>query len=123
MPFFLPLGIVAGCSSMIPYAGPIVAGTGISLIALFTLGFWHGIASGVYFIVYGIIEGNVLGPLIFRRTVHVNPLVVTLSILFLGEIAGIMGAIIAVPVVATLQIVLREVLRMRREQLESARDV
>ena len=32
-----------------------------------------------------------LGPLIFRRTVHVNPLVVTLSILFFGEIAGIMG--------------------------------
>ena len=43
-----------------------------------------------------------LAPLIFRRTVNVNPLVVTLSILFLGEIAGIMGAIIAVPVVATL---------------------
>jgi len=42
---------------------------------------------------------------------------VTLSILFLGEIAGIMGAIIAVPVVATLQIVLRELLRMRRERL------
>ena len=108
---------------MIPYAGPIVAGTGISLIALLTGGFWHGLASAVYFIVYGIIEGNVLGPLIFRRTVHVNPLVVTLSILFLGEIAGIMGAIIAVPVVATLQIVLRELLRMRREQLQLTRDV
>jgi len=123
VPFFLPLGIAAGSSSMIPYAGPIVAGTGISLIALLTGGFWHGLASAVYFIVYGIIEGNVLGPLIFRRTVHVNPLVVTLSILFLGEIAGIMGAIIAVPVVATLQIVLRELLRMRREQLALTREV
>jgi predicted PurR-regulated permease PerM len=54
--------------------------------------------------------------------VHVNPLVVTLSILFLGEMAGIMGAIIAVPVVATLQIVLREILRVRREHLNLARD-
>ncbi len=122
VPFFLPLGIVSGLSSMIPYAGPIVAGTAISLIALFTQGIWHGLASGIYFIVYGLIEGNVLGPLIFRRTVHVNPLVVTLSILFLGEIAGIMGAIIAVPVVATLQIVLREVLRIRRERLSLARE-
>jgi putative heme transporter len=120
VPFFLPLGIVSGFSSMIPYAGPIVAGTGISLIALFTQGIWHGLASGIYFIVYGLIEGNVLGPLIFRRTVHVNPLVVTLSILFLGEIAGIMGAIIAVPVAATLQIVLRELLRIRRERLNMA---
>jgi len=117
VPFFLPLGIAAGLSSMIPYAGPIVAGTAISLIALFTEGIWHGLASAVYFIVYGLLEGNVLAPLIFRRTVNVNPLVVTLSILFLGEIAGIMGAIIAVPVVATLQIVLREVLRIRRERL------
>ena len=110
----------AGCSSMIPYAGPLVAGTGISLIALFTQGIWHGLASAIYFIVYGVLEGNVLSPLVFRRTVHVNPLVVTLSILFLGEIAGIMGAIIAVPVVATLQIVLRELLRMRRERLSLA---
>jgi len=122
VPFFLPLGIVAGLSSMIPYAGPIVAGTGISLIALFTEGIWHGVASGIYFIVYGLLEGNVLAPLIFRRTVNVNPLVVTMSILFLGEIAGIMGAIIAVPVVATLQIVLREVLRIRRERLNLRAD-
>jgi predicted PurR-regulated permease PerM len=122
VPFFLPLGIISGLSSMIPYAGPIVAGTGISLIALFTVGIGHGVASAVYFIVYGLLEGNVLAPLIFKRTVNVNPLVVTLSILFLGEIAGIMGAIIAVPVVATLQIVLRELLRMRRERLNLRND-
>jgi predicted PurR-regulated permease PerM len=123
VPFFLPLGIVAGLSSMIPYAGPFVAGTAISLIALFTAGLGHGVASAIYFILYGVLEGNVLAPLIFRRTVNVNPLVVTLSILFLGEIAGIMGAIIAVPVVATLQIVLREVLRIRRERLQLAREL
>ena len=123
VPFFLPLGIVAGLSSMIPYAGPFVAGTGISLIALFTQGIGHGVASAIYFILYGVIEGNVLAPLIFRRTVNVNPLVVTLSILFLGEIAGIMGAIIAVPVVAALQIVLREVLRIRRERLQPASEL
>jgi len=120
VPFFLPLGILAGMSSMIPYAGPFVAGTFISLLALATRGLWHGAAAAIYFVTYGQLEGNVFGPLIFRRTVHVNPLVVTLSILFLGEIAGIIGAIVAVPVVATLQIVLRELLRFRREQLTLA---
>jgi predicted PurR-regulated permease PerM len=107
---------------MVPYAGPLVVGTLISLVALFTVGTWHGIAAAVYFVTYGQVEGNILGPLIFRRTVHVNPLVVTLSILFFGEIAGVVGAIIAVPVIATLQIVLRELLRIRREQLALARD-
>jgi predicted PurR-regulated permease PerM len=123
VPFFLPLGILSGSSSMIPYAGPFVSGTFISLIALVTGGLWHGLASGIYFILYGQLEGNVLSPLIFRRTVHVNPLVVTLSILFFGEIAGVIGAIIAVPVVAALQIILREILRVRREQLVLQRAV
>jgi predicted PurR-regulated permease PerM len=121
IPFFLPLGILSGLSSMVPYAGPLAMGVTISLVAFLTTGVWHGVAAAIYFIVYGQLEGNVLGPLIFRRTVHVNPLVTTLSLLFLGEMAGIIGAIVAVPVVATLQIVLREVLRIRRERLQLQR--
>jgi len=117
VPFFLPLGILAGASSTVPYAGPLVVGTTISVIALLTKGTWHGIAAGIYFIAYGQVEGNLLSPLIFRRTVHVNPLVTFISILVLGEIAGVAGAVLAVPVVATLQIILREILRVRREQL------
>jgi predicted PurR-regulated permease PerM len=122
VPFFLPLGILSGLSSMVPYAGPFLAGTGISLIALFTKGTWHGVAAAIYFVVYGQIEGNIIGPLVFRRTVHVNPLVVTLSILILGEIGGVVGAIVAVPVVAVLQIIVREVRRIRRQALAAARD-
>jgi predicted PurR-regulated permease PerM len=117
VPFFLPLGILAGLSSMVPYAGPFVTGALISLVAFVTKGAWHGVAAAIYFVTYGQIEGNILGPLIFRRTVHVNPLVVTLSVLFLGELGGVMGAIVAVPIVATLQIILREILRIRREEL------
>jgi predicted PurR-regulated permease PerM len=122
LPFFLPLGIVSGMASMVPYAGPFVVGTLISILALITKGAWHGIAAGIYFVAYGQLEGNILSPLVFRRTVHVNPLVVTLSILFLGEIAGVVGAIVAVPVVAALQIILREILRLRREALAAARE-
>ncbi len=117
VPFFLPLGILSGFSSMVPYAGPLVVGGTISVVALLTKGPWHGLAAVIYFIAYGQVEGNILGPLVFRRTVHVNPLLTTLSILVLGEIAGIFGAVIAVPVVAALQIITREVLRIRREQL------
>jgi predicted PurR-regulated permease PerM len=121
VPFFLPLGILSGLSSMIPYAGPVVTGTLITLLTLITGGGWHALACVIYFIAYGQLEGNVLGPLIFRRTVHVNPLVVVLSVLFLGEMAGIIGAIVAVPVVAALQIVAREMLRVRRERLKIQR--
>ncbi|HVR62722.1 MAG TPA: AI-2E family transporter [Polyangia bacterium] len=122
VPFFLPLGILSGLSSTIPYAGPFVAGTLITLISLITQGWWHALACIIYFIAYGQLEGNVLSPLIFRRTVHVNPLIVTLSVLFLGEIGGVVGAVVAVPAVAALEIVVREVLRRRRQQLALARD-
>ncbi|HVZ73533.1 MAG TPA: AI-2E family transporter [Polyangia bacterium] len=118
VPFFLPLGICAGMSSLIPYAGPFVAGTLISLIAFATRGTPAGVAAAIYFVVYGQLEGNLLAPLVFRRTVHVNPLVVTLSILFLGELAGVPGAIAAVPVVASLQVILREILAIRRGELK-----
>lgn len=121
VPFFLPLGILSGFSSMVPYAGPFVAGTLISLVSLVTQGSWHAVACVAYFVAYGQLEGNVLSPLIFRRTVHVNPLIVTLSVLFLGEIGGVIGAVVAVPVVAALEIIVREVLRRRREQLSLAR--
>ena len=117
MPFFLPLGLLSGMSSAIPYAGPIVAGTTVTLLALATGGPLKALITGIYFILYGQLEGNLLSPLIFRRTVHINPLITTLAILFMAEFMGLAGAIIAVPAAATAQIVLREILAIRQEQL------
>jgi putative heme transporter len=120
VPFFLPLGIVSGLSSLIPYAGPVVVGSTVTLIAFATKGTGIGVACGIYFLAYGQFEGQVLSPIIFRRTVHVNPLVVVLAILFFSELAGIFGAVVAVPAAATIQIVAREILRIRRERLHLA---
>jgi putative heme transporter len=120
MPFFLPLAIMSGTSSLVPYVGSIFTSITITVLALAAKGPWPALACAVYFVTYGQIEGNILGPLIFRRTVHVNPLVTTLSILFFGEMAGIMGAFAAIPVVAALQIVLREIFHARRQALVSS---
>lgn len=117
MPFFLPLGILSGFSSLVPYAGPIASGAIITLITLATGGTWKGLVVFIYFILYGQLEGNVLGPLVFRRTVHVNPLLTLWAVVFFGELAGIIGAVLAVPLMATLQIIVRELLLIRRERL------
>jgi predicted PurR-regulated permease PerM len=93
----------------------------ITLMTMVTLGVWKGVACAIYFVVYGQLEGNILGPLIFRRTVNVNPLIVLLSIVFFSEIFGIVGAVMAVPLTAAIQILLRELLRIRRERLDLAR--
>jgi predicted PurR-regulated permease PerM len=120
VPFFLPLGIVSGLSSLIPYVGPTVVGATVTVIALATGGTGLGVASAIYFVAYGQLEGQVLAPIVFRRTAHVNPLVVVLSILFFGELAGILGAVLAVPAAAAIQIVVREILKERRERLHLA---
>ena len=52
---------------------------------------------------------------------HVNPLITTLAILFMAEFMGLPGAIIAVPAAATAQIVIREILSLRKEQDEDLR--
>jgi putative heme transporter len=115
MPFFLPVAIVSGASSLLPYVGSLITSVVITGLALATLGTWQAVACAIWFVAYGQIEGNILGPLVFRRTAHVNPLITTLALLFLGEAAGIIGAVVAIPVVAALQIIVREVLRARRE--------
>ena len=121
MPFFLPLGILSGFSSAIPYAGPLVAGSSITLFALITGGPVKALVTGVYFVLYGQLEGSVLSPLIFRHTVHINPLVTTLAILFMAEFMGLPGAIIAVPAAATAQILIREILSLRKQHDEELR--
>jgi predicted PurR-regulated permease PerM len=121
MPFFLPLGILSGVSSAVPYAGPLLTGSSITLLALITGGPLKALVTGVYFILYGQLEGSILSPLIFRRTVHINPLITTLAIMFMAEFMGLPGAIIAVPAAATAQILIREILTLRKEQDEDMR--
>jgi putative heme transporter len=117
VPFFLPLGILSGFSSLVPYAGPAVMATTVTVITLATSGLVKGIIVAVWYIFYGQIEGNVLAPVVFRRTVDVNPLIVLISLVIFGELAGIVGAIAAVPLAAMGQILVRELLLLRRQSL------
>jgi predicted PurR-regulated permease PerM len=116
-PYFLPLGLLSGLSSLVPYAGPILAGGFITLIGLLTGGVLKGLITIGYFLLYGQLEGNVLGPFVYKRTVQLDPLVTFLAVLFLADLLGIVGAVVAVPAVALAQIVARELLAMRRERL------
>lgn len=116
LPFFLPLGILSGFSSLIPYAGPVSVAVLVTVLTLLTSGAVKAAFVVGYFLLYGQFEGNVLGPYIFRRTVHLDPLVTLLAILILADLMGIVGAIVAVPVVAVTQVVLRDLLVDHREQ-------
>ena len=68
----------------------------------------------VFFIVYQQLENHLLQPVIYGRTVQLSPLVVLISVLVGAELAGILGALAAIPVAGTLQVIVRDQLNARR---------
>ena len=117
VPYFLPLAVMSGIGSVIPYVGAFLVGTVLSVVAWVNNGIWMGVFTVGYFIAYQQFENNVVSPLVYRRTVDLNPLVILIAALFMTELAGIPGALVAVPLAASAQIVLREILRARQERL------
>ncbi|WNG45506.1 AI-2E family transporter [Archangium minus] len=117
VPFFLPLGILSGLGSLIPLLGATLSGFVLCLVALASGGPLDAVMVFVYVCCYQQFENHVLAPVIYKRTVELNPLVTLLGILLFAELAGVLGAFLAVPVVGACQIVIRELLLLRRERL------
>jgi predicted PurR-regulated permease PerM len=73
----------------------------------------------IFFVLYQQLENHLLQPLIFARTVKVNPLTVLIAILLAVELAGILGALLAIPVAGILQIIARDIWDTRRGRLKT----
>jgi putative heme transporter len=117
VPYFLPLGILSGVGSLIPLVGATAAGLLLALVAGASGGGWDFLVVGVYAFLYQMFENHVLGPVIYKRTVELNPLVTLLGIILFAELGGVLGTFLAVPVVGACQIVTHELLLLRRERL------
>ena len=108
VPFAVPLAVLMSFFGLIPLVGATIGGVIILIVTLFTDFPSATIVYGVFLIFYQQFENNVLQPWIFKRTVNVPPLVVILAILAGASVLGIVGALVAIPIAAALQIVLRE---------------
>jgi predicted PurR-regulated permease PerM len=63
------------------------------------------------------VENNLLQPVIYRRTVSVHPLIVLVAVLIGGSQLGVLGALLAIPVAAGIQIVVKDLWRNRRSAI------
>lgn len=117
VPFFVPLGILSGLGSFVPFVGAILVGGLMTLLGLLTGGPLLAVGVLGYYLVYQQVENHLLAPLVYKRTIRVNPLATLFAVVIFGELAGIAGAILAVPALAICQILLREILLVRRERL------
>jgi predicted PurR-regulated permease PerM len=113
VPFALALGLIVAILDLIPLAGATLAGLLLTTVGLLT-SVTAGVVLLVFFILYQQLENHVLQPLVYGRTVQLSPLVVLIAILIGTEVAGVLGALGAIPVAGTLQILLLDWLEHRR---------
>jgi predicted PurR-regulated permease PerM len=113
VPFALALGIIAGLLGLIPQLGATLAAVLLSLVAL-TQGVPQALAMLVICIVYQQVENYVLQPTIQGRAADISGFFVIASVIIGAALLGVVGAIIAVPLTASVQIVIRELTAERR---------
>ncbi|MCW2701722.1 MAG: conserved rane protein of unknown function [Blastococcus sp.] len=113
VPFAGLIALFVGLADLIPLVGATIGGV-VAVLAGFINSVPAGIAVLVFFVVYQQLENHLLQPLVFARTVKVNPLTVIVAILVGVELAGILGALLAIPVASIIQVILRDVWDHRR---------
>lgn len=104
VPLAIPIGIMVFLGSFIPIVGAIVTGAIASFIALIYCGPWIALALLAIVLVVHQVEGHVMQPLIMGSAVKVHPLAVVLVVAAGSFLGGIAGALFAVPVAATLNV-------------------
>ena len=115
VPFAVPLAVVMAFLDLIPLIGASIAGAAIAVVAGLGGDFPQDlIVWAVFFVVYQQIENNLLQPLIYRRTVALHPLLVIVAILLGAALLGIFGALLAIPIAGTIQIVVKDWWQVRR---------
>ncbi len=109
IPFFYVLALLSAVGEMIPIIGPILSAIPAIAVAS-TVGFKKVLAVIVFFVLQQQLENHILVPKIMSRQVGVSPVTVIVSLLIGGSLLGIVGAILAVPTAAILQVIATEMM-------------
>jgi predicted PurR-regulated permease PerM len=109
VPFVIPLALLAGVSVLIPYLGSVLRLLAIGAVAWATRGSGGAGAALAFVAAYDVVENYVLSPIVYRKTLGISALGQLVAVLFLGYHFGVIGAVLAIPLAATAQIVVRAV--------------
>ncbi|EPD33164.1 AI-2E family transporter [Propionimicrobium lymphophilum] len=120
---WLAILVLTFICSFVPLVGAFVAGTIATVVVLVTLGFWKAVIMLVVFVAVMSIESHVLQPMILGRAAEIHPLLVLLGIAVGSILAGIAGALFAIPIVAFLSGMIRHLVELsdaKRRSLATA---
>jgi predicted PurR-regulated permease PerM len=115
VPDALLLALLVALLDLIPLVGSTIAGGIVSIVA-FTRGVPIGVATLAFYVAYRYIEDYLLNPRVMKRTVKVSPGLTIIATLIGGTLLGLVGALVAIPLAATVQLLLEEVAIPRQNQ-------
>jgi predicted PurR-regulated permease PerM len=118
MPYAAPLALLVAVLDLIPLVGATLGGALLVIVGLFVEP-WKAVVLLVYIVVYQQVEGSVLQPLVYSKAVQLNGLVILIALLVGGQLLGIPGALLAIPVAEIIRIVVTELLAYRRTRQEA----
>jgi len=121
MPFPALLALIVAVLDAVPQVGATI-GAIIATIAALTVGVGTAVVVVVFFVIYQQLENYVIAPRVFASAVSLTPMSVFLAVLFGGAVGGLLGAVIALPVAASLTVIFQYVFRDQLAQIEG-RDV
>lgn len=112
VPYAVLLAVIAAIGELIPMLGPIVAAVPGVVVATFVSPFL-GLLTLILYIVIQQLENHLVVPMVMRRAVDLPPVVVIVALLMGSEMLGIVGAILALPVAATVSVLVAELVELR----------
>ncbi len=110
VPFALALAVLAGILELLPNIGPVISAVPAVILAL-TLSPLHALAAAGLYTVVQQLENYLLVPKVQEKAVGLNPLAILMAVLLGGTLAGIVGALLAVPVAALVNLLIKELRR------------
>ena len=105
MPYAIILALIVAIFDLIPLVGATIGAIVVSLVGLFVDPV-TGVFLIIFFLIYQQVENNVLQPLVYGRSVRLHPVAIFLAVLAGGELLGILGALLAIPVAEIMRILL-----------------
>ncbi|MDQ3607666.1 MAG: AI-2E family transporter [Actinomycetota bacterium] len=100
VPLVIPLAVLTFIAAYVPFVGAVTAGAVAALVALVSNGVVAALLVVLAVLVVQVVEGNILYPLVVGRTMHLHPVGILLAVTTGAVIAGIIGAMVAVPIMA-----------------------
>ena len=113
VPYALVLGIIAGTLELIPYIGPILSSIPAIIIA-FTVSPLLAILTFILYFLIQQAENYILVPKVMQKSVGLHPVIIIIAMLVGGQIAGVLGMILAIPVTTIISIILVDIYKHNR---------